>query len=124
MVAMDKSATDTVWYWFLRRGPHGSSRFRWTRGGIHSDIDLLHRVIREWSETDSAFPEKARGIALEAIESGSPEMIRRAIQVLAVVGESADFPVVKRFLQHADERIAADARCFFFERGIKPSSVV
>jgi hypothetical protein len=121
---MNTRPTDTISHWFLTLGPHGGSKFRWTRGGIFSSIDGLHRVVEKLAETDPAFPEKARRIALKAIEWGSPGIIRRAIQVLAVVGESADFPVVTRFLQHADERVAADARCFFFEGGIKPSRVV
>jgi hypothetical protein len=115
---------DTISHWFYRKGPHGNSDFKWTRSGIYSSIDHLHRAIGEIAADNAGFPEGARRIALHALESDNPAHVRRGIQVLAVVGMEADYPAVKSLLEHTDTHVAADARCFFFERGIKPESVL
>jgi hypothetical protein len=115
--------TDTVSHWFFRKGPHGNTDFKWTRSGIYSSIDHLHRVISERTVDNAGFPEHARRVALQALMSENPAHVRRGIQVLAVVGETTDYPSVKRLLDHPDAHVTADARCFFFERGVKPGTI-
>jgi hypothetical protein len=79
----------------------------------------LEEVIDERTQQDPAFPEKARDIALMALDNERTSTVRRGIQVLAVVGREEDLPLVQRLLNHPDKKVAADARCFFVYKGMR-----
>jgi hypothetical protein len=112
----------TISHWFLNLGPHGS-QFHWGKpprgeprlGGIRH----LEEVIDERTQQDPGFPETARNIALMALENESTNIVRRGIQVLAVVGREEDFPLIQRLLDHSEKKVAADARCFFVYKGMR-----
>ncbi len=118
-LAVDPS--DPVWHWFLFNGPHGEG-FTWhnalpfTPRGIES----LAKFIDERTQVDAAFPEKARAVALQALDMEDAVMQRTAIQVLCVVGSEEDMERVQRLLEHPDEDVIKDARTCLFERGFKP----
>jgi len=111
---------DRIWYWLLRNGPHGSG-FNWAPqlNGRYDSVEHLKRVIAEWTEQDRLFPVKARLAALEALAYEQPAILRRAIQVLAIVGTDEDLTLVGRLQGHPNEAVANDARSCLFERGIK-----
>ena len=111
--------TDPVWSWFILNGPHGE-RFQWERyGELPRDIEYLRKFIDERAVSDPMFPQKARLVALKALESNHPVLVRTSIQVLTVLGTEEDMENIKAFLEAEDEEIAKDARCSLFERGIK-----
>jgi len=111
--------TDPVWRWFILNGPHGE-RFQWERfGDLPRDIEYLKEFIDERTAADPAFPQKARLIALKALESSNSVLVRTAIQVLTVLGTDDDMEVIKRYLEADSEEIIKDAKCSLFERGIK-----
>ena len=114
---MANTAPDTVWHWLLRLGPHGSS-FNWCTSRF-GDLRLLQEFIAEYTETDPDFAAKARHTALEALVSDCPNVIRRGLQILAVVGRDEDNASVEGLLDHLDEGVGTDARCCLFVRGIK-----
>ena len=106
-------AADPVWRWFILNGPHGD-RFKWS-----ADLDLLRRFIFERSERDAAFPEKARSVALRALQLDDPVLVRTGLQVLAVVGREDDLPAIMKLRHDTDETVAKDARCCLFEHGVR-----
>lgn len=106
--------SDPVWHWLLRNGPHGAE-FRWEGGGLRR----LRRFIEDLTDGDPDFPAKARAVALAALSHENPAIVRRAIQVLAVVGSDEDMTGVMTLLDDPDEDVVKDARCCLFERGFK-----
>jgi hypothetical protein len=111
--------TNSEWYWFTNMGPHGRF-FSWhNEVPGHSDIGLLKRLVAQRAEGDPDFPEKARQVALDALAMESTDLIRRAIQVLTVVGTEADLGLIRPFADHPVEAVRKDARAALFERGYK-----
>ena len=117
----DSEAIDSeVWHWFICNGPHGE-RFCWHKelSVAPRDIDYLRKFIDERNDVDPTFIEKARLIALEALENSDPILVCTGIQVLAVVGKDSDLESIKKLLDSQIETVAVNARCCLFERGIK-----
>jgi hypothetical protein len=111
--------TDPVWRWFILNGPHGE-RFQWEQfGNLPRDIEYLRQFIDERTASDPMFPQKARLVALKALESYDAVLVRTAIQVLTVLGTDEDMELIEGYLVSEDEEIIKDARCALFERGIK-----
>ena len=111
-----------VWPWLLTRGPHGQS-FEWGQTpGTPRDfrsLDLLRRSIAEQSSSDESFIANVRAAALELLTTDDPELLRRALQVLSVVGDETDTQTMESFLDHQDAGVRKDARASLFERGVK-----
>jgi hypothetical protein len=111
--------TDPVWRWFILNGPHGE-RFRWERfGDLPRDIEYLQQFIDERTISDPDFPERARQIALKALQSVNTILVRTAIQVLTVLGTDHDMNIVREYVVSENTDIAKEAKCSLFERGIK-----
>ncbi len=107
------------WHWFVNRGPHGSS-FTWhNEVPRYSALAGLKTYISELAEADPSFPENLRQIALDALDMDSTDLIRRAIQVLAVVGSDSDLDRLRTLADHPVNAVRKDARAALFERGIK-----
>lgn len=101
--------------WLLNRGPHGL-KFGWgDHRWFRSDLQLLRDSIADQIGADSEFEAKLRVAALESLETDSVEYIRRAIQVLSVIGLADDQPRISRFLQHPDEGVSKEAPSCLFE---------
>jgi hypothetical protein len=114
--------SDPVWRWLVQNGPHGD-RFNWgSKGGIINELDLLKRSIAEKTAADDSFPEKARRLCRTALANKDQAIVRRAIQVLSVVGTSTEFELIKNFLTSDDLSGVNDAMCCLFENGIKLKS--
>ena len=109
---------DPVWRWFLLNGPHGPS-FTWgqTRKEPpgYVGIDHLREIVAEHEAQDPLFVSRAKEVALLALQSHSPNFLRRAIQVLAAVGRESDLEAVLALIAHTDSSVAADARACVFE---------
>ena len=111
-----------VWPWLVTRGPHGLS-FEWgQQPRAPRDFrcfDLLRSAIAEQAESDESFPAELRNAALELLADDDVEFIRRALQVLSVVGAEGDDEFMKSFLNHPDANVRKDAQASLFERGVK-----
>jgi len=111
--------TDPVWRWFILNGPH-RERFQWESfSDLPRDIEYLKDFIDERAASNTFFPEKARLVALQALESDNAILVRTAIQVLTVLGTDDDMNIIKEYLTSENVDIAKDAKCSLFERGIK-----
>ena len=103
------------WDYLLNQGPHGGD-FNW---GDHryftSHLQLLRQSIADQVGADPEFGARLRVAALEALETGDTEYIRRAIQVLSVAGLAEDQARISLFLPHPDEAVGKDARSCLFE---------
>lgn len=110
-------AGDTVWQWFVLRGPHGP-HFTWSqtrkKPAGHFSVEHLQEIITKKEENDPSFPSKIRDVILKAFSSTNPNLLRRAIQVAAVVGGEAELQRIEAFTSHEDESVAADARASMF----------
>jgi hypothetical protein len=110
-------AGDEVWRWFVLNGPHGS-HFTWgqTRDEPpgYVGVDHLQLIVAEKAESDSTFLVRARAVVLKGLSSMDLNVLRRAIQVAAVVGGDAELERVTALTTHGNEVVAADARASAF----------
>lgn len=110
--------SDILWEWFLFRGPHGSY-FTWgqTRQNPPGYVGLEHlkSVVAELEQRDPGFSIHVRNIATAGITSIDSDIVRRGIQIIAVVGEPADVKAINDLRVHADPSVAADAKACLFE---------
>jgi hypothetical protein len=111
---------DPVWQWFVFNGPHGQ-KFEWHRSvpRVPGDLDLLRKFIAERDGQIAGFAERARQVALTALEIEDGVMVRTAIQVLCVVGATSDLDQIVPFLKHRSALVRADAQACLFERGVR-----
>jgi hypothetical protein len=68
------------------------------------------------------FLDSARAVALKAIKLPDAVMIRKAIQVLCVVGTDDDMEIIQSLLKHMAPEIRVDAQCCLFERRVRKTS--
>lgn len=110
--------SDLVWHWFLFNGPHGQS-FSWgaTRNHPPGYIGLEHlkEIIAERSDADPSFIARAHAIAINSLGSVYPSLVRRAIQIIAVVGDVSDIEKIKALTTSENDLIKADAKACIFE---------
>ena len=105
--------------WFVNNGPHGPS-FSWHREVPgYSALDHLRTVIADQTEASPEFPTRVRAIALSALTLGDASLMRRAVQVLCVVGTDADIEALGQYSRHPDEALRKDLRSCFFVRRLK-----
>jgi len=118
IVRLGGDPTDQVWEWLLFRGPHGNS-FTWsqTRNQPPGYVGLEHlsRVVAERSENDADFEKEVLMAARASLSSNFPDIVRRGIQVIAVIGDEADFSKIKTLTTDETESIQADAKACSFE---------
>jgi hypothetical protein len=110
--------SDPVWNWFVSRGPHGPS-FSWSHTKQEppgfSGLNLLKQTVEEKTTIDPEFPQKAYSVATAALASENPELVRRAIQVISVVGTKSDREKIKPFLTHSVLSVVKDTKACLFE---------
>lgn len=109
---------DDVWWWFVNRGPHGSE-FTWaqTKSSPPGYVGLLHlqEIVAREEQAAPGFTARSRAVALSALQSSLPELIRRGLQVLAVVGDGDDIASAKGLTASDDSAVVADAKACIFE---------
>jgi hypothetical protein len=108
---------DLVWQWFAGNGPHGPS-FTWRQTRRqppgYVGVEHLERIIAENEEHAPGFRTRANSVVRKALLSNDVNLLRRAIQVAAVVGDQTDLQRISALTQHENERVAADARASKF----------
>ena len=109
--------TEEIWLWLLNTGPHGLS-FTWsqTRQQPSGYIGLQHlqEIVQERSSSDASFLERARHAAGIAMASKLPELIRRGLQIAAVVGGDAELDRARQLSASAHQEVAGDAKACAF----------
>jgi len=109
--------SDPVWQWLVLNGPHGST-FTWSQTSKepprYVGIEHLQRIVVERAETDSSFSERVKIATRKALLSNDVNLLRRAIQVAAVVGDEAELQQISALISHETEEVAADARASAF----------
>jgi len=116
--------TDEVWLWLLERGPHGAD-FSWgqrkNKPPGYVGVEHLLQIVQERSENDSSFLERAREAVKLALRSDNPVILRRGIQVAAVVGGESELVAVASLVQSEVQNVAADAKAsaFYLKRRLK-----
>jgi len=110
--------SDPAWEWFASRGPHGA-QFTWSASRTGPPgfvgLELLRQVIEERTAAEPDFPQRVRDIALDSLGSSDSALIRRALQVLAVVGQEPDLRAIHAFTSDTDELVSGDAKASHFE---------
>lgn len=108
---------DPIWRWFLLNGPHGNS-FSWSQTKKeppgYTSLEHLREIVAEKTENDISFPSRARAIAQRAITAEDLDMIRRGIQILAVVGTKEDIKLIEPLISHQASAISKDAKACLF----------
>lgn len=109
---------DELWIWLVKRGPHGTS-FTWGQArnepAGYVGICHLEEIAAERTESVPDFVERARSMVSVAVTSEVSELVRRAIQVAAVVGGKEELQLILRLTEHDDPEIAAEAKaCSFY----------
>ena len=108
----------TAWQWFVTRGPHGSD-FTWaqTKSSPPGYVGLTHlqEIVAREEAASPGFLAQARSVALAALRSSHPDLIRRGLQVLGVVGTGADLESVMPLAASQDPAVAADAKACIFQ---------
>src|SRR5215467_10177712 len=84
---------DPVWQWLVLTGPHGPN-FSWSQTRReppgYVGIEHLQRIVGEMAESDSSFSQRVKIATRKALLSDDVNLLRRAIQVAAVVGDKAE----------------------------------
>ncbi len=127
VIRLGGDPTDPVWWWLIERGPHGGS-FTWgqTRSSPpgYVGIEHLHRVVDENIRSDASFIGEARSVVALALRSEEPQIVRRAIQVAAVVGGEPELESIRLLTMHENAALAGDARAsvFYLRKRLKAES--
>ncbi|MBL0379682.1 MAG: hypothetical protein JKP90_08435 [Desulfofustis sp. PB-SRB1] len=116
--------TDDVWLWLLERGPHGED-FSWSQRKNkppgYVGVEHLQQIVQERNANDSSFSERAREAVTLALRADNPVILRRGIQVAAVVGGEPELVAVVGLAQSEIQKVAADAKAsaFYLKRRLK-----
>ena len=121
IVRLGGDPTNEVWLWLVTRGPHGSS-FTWgqTRNGPPGYVGVTHlqEIADQLADSIPAFEQRARKVVAAAMQSELSDLARRAVQVAAVIGGSAELQLVRQLADSQDPAVASDARaCAFYLKG-------
>lgn len=117
ILALGEDPGDAVWSWLASGGPHGSS-FTWGQSRNsppgYVGIEHLETIVVELASSIPDFMPRARTVVSTAMGSELPSLVRRAIQVAAVVGQKLELAQIIALQGHADSDVAADARASAF----------
>jgi hypothetical protein len=117
IVKLGGDPSDATWYWFVINGPHGSN-FNWapTRNEPAGYVALEHlrEIVAARAEADAEFVLRVRDVIKRALASNDMQLVRRAIQVAAVVGGSVELDRIAALVHSSDQNVAADARACVF----------
>ncbi|MDN7488987.1 MULTISPECIES: hypothetical protein [unclassified Burkholderia] len=123
VIRLGGDPTNEIWRWLAARGPHGNS-FTWgqTRQEPpgYVGVDHLRKIVEEFSRTIPDFSEKACAVVRAALASEQPDLVRRAVQIAAVIGGPSELHVIRQLVASAHSEVAADARaCVFYLTKVK-----
>ena len=110
-----------VWSWLIENGPHGND-FTWSQTRKEPagfvGVELLEQFASELADDGPDFWIDARQAASLAMRSRLAPLIRRGIQVAAVVGGRREFAQISELTGSEETKVAADARAakFYLKR--------
>ena len=78
-------------------------------------LDHLKRRIAELSENDADFEKQVLIAARASLLSSYPDIVRRGIQVISVIGDDTDLNKIMKLTEDENESIQADAKACSFE---------
>jgi hypothetical protein len=116
--------TDEVWRWFALNGPHGSG-FSWgqTRQQPpgYVGVEHLERIVAERLSNDPRFLGRLTAVVDLALSSTHASLLRRAVQVAAIIGGTSMLERVGGLRSHNNDKVAADARAsvFYLKRKLR-----
>ena|SRR5688572_27640774 len=122
--AVGGDPTEPEWEWLVRRGPHGDT-FTWgqtkNEPAGYVGVEHLEKIVAERHEADPDFLEKALDVVRKALRSSDVGLLRRAIQVGAVVGADDELRLIQTLRDHENGRVAGDAKAavFYLSRQLK-----
>ena len=109
--------SNTVWFWFVHRGPHGRD-FSWSQTKQNPSgyvgVEHLERIIQEEEMREPGFVEQTRQVVGKAFDSDDCDFVRRAVQIGAIVGEQAELERIIQLATHENDDISKDARAAMF----------
>lgn len=116
--------TEPAWDWFALRGPHGDG-FTWAQTrkqpAGYVGVEHLEQIVAERQEADPTFHSRIRDVAKMALTSTDVELVRRGIQVAAVVGTEDDLQRIVNLTDHESAAVVADAKAgaFYLKKRLK-----
>jgi hypothetical protein len=115
---------DEVWHWLATRGPHGED-FTWgqTREQPPGYVAVVHlaKITADMEAFIPDFSARAQEVVRTGMQSANPGLLRRCIQVAAVVGGKEELMHVTQLTHHEDPKVAGDARAcaFYMKRALR-----
>jgi hypothetical protein len=125
IIKLGGDPSDSVWQWFVINGPHGP-HFTWgqTRREPAGYVGLEHlrEIVTERASADSEFVVNLRDVVRRALASENLQLLRRAIQVAAVVGGAIELERIVGLIKHTDQNVSTDARAclYILRRRVEP----
>jgi hypothetical protein len=122
--AVGGDPTEPEWEWLALKGPHGDA-FTWRQTknepAGYVGVEHLEQIVAERHESDPSFLTKARGVVSKALGSNDVGLLRRAIQVGAVVGADEELRLIQILRDHENARVVGDAKAaaFYLKRRLK-----
>jgi hypothetical protein len=122
--AVGGDPTQRGWEWLVLNGPHGDG-FTWTQTKNqpprYVGVEHLEQIVAERHDADPTFRTRAREIVRMALTSTDMDLLRRAIQVAAVIGSEEELHRIQGLAAHENQAVAADARAsgFYLKRRLK-----
>jgi len=122
--AVGGDPTEPGWEWLALKGPHGAS-FTWAQTKSeppgYVGVEHLERVVAEKYEADPDFRAKVSNLVSKALASTDIGLLRRAIQVAAVVGTHEELRRIQSLTEHENAAVVADAKAgaFYLKRRLK-----
>jgi formylglycine-generating enzyme required for sulfatase activity len=115
--AVGGDPTQPEWEWLALKGPQGDA-FTWgqtkTEPAGYVGVEHLEQIVADRKEADPDFLRKALVVVRKALRSNDVSLLRRAVQVSAVVGTDEELRVIQTLRGHQDEKVANDAKAAAF----------
>lgn len=122
--AVGGDPTEPEWEWLVLKGPHGDT-FTWgqtkNEPAGYVGVEHLEKIVTERQEADPGFLKKALDVVRKALRSNDVGLLRRAIQVGAVVGADDELRLIQTLRDYENARVASDAKAaaFYLSRRLK-----
>jgi hypothetical protein len=116
--------TEPAWEWLVLRGPHGDA-FTWAQTknqpAGYVGVEHLERIVAERQDSDPTFRSRARDVVKMALSSTDIGLLRRGIQVAAVVGTEEELHRIVSLTNHESATVVGDAKAgaFYLKRRLK-----
>lgn len=116
--------TEPAWEWLALRGPHGDA-FTWAQTKNqppgYVGVEHLEQIVAERQSADPTFRSRARSVVKMALSSTDIDLLRRSIQVAAVLGTEEELHRIVSLTNHENAAVGGDAKAgaFYLKRRLK-----